>query len=500
MKQLFFILFFSTTAFLLAAQPITGVWRGKFTNGSGMFANTARAELKLVAKGDSLYGTCYYFSNANSYIRYSVQGYFDKQDNAVHWWDDQFLEVKPKGKTTVGVYANAMHSDADFNCPGNNVMKLDGKSQIGTDGPDFVLHFDKIEKPLFHDEWDNVIEGYFTGMADPDIIDSVYAISKPYKADIPTEVIAKVDDPDGVKKANGKTVPSIEKPAEVASNPPGEVKQQPAIETGAKTQPVIVIPSTEIKMADTQVIAKKEPVIEKPPVIIPSIKIEKVDTLVIVKKDPVVEKPVVVPAATVKTTPSTDIKTTSTKTVEPAIAKQTNPVVTNTPVSKPTPAVVPPVVKTTVPAEKKPESLPPATVAKTAPVVIKPTIIPEKIDPVVIQKFVTRKKIEQGEIPMVGDSIELNFYDNAEIDGDSISLFLNGKLLFNHVLLSAQAYTFKLGVKDLADGSELTMVAENLGSIPPNTAYMMAIVDGVRYSARLESTEQSSGVIRLVRR
>ena len=114
------------------------------------------------------------------------------------------------------------------------------------------------------------------------------------------------------------------------------------------------------------------------------------------------------------------------------------------------------------------------------------------------EKMVSRKKIISTEIPLAGDSIELRFYDNAEIDGDSISLFLNQRLIFEHIRLSDTAYTVKLAVHDLKDDNELIMVAENLGSIPPNTSFMVAIVDNKRYEARLESTEQTSAVIRFL--
>lgn len=113
------------------------------------------------------------------------------------------------------------------------------------------------------------------------------------------------------------------------------------------------------------------------------------------------------------------------------------------------------------------------------------------------EEFKVREKIIAAEIPVVGDSIELNFYDNAQIDGDSISLFLNNKLIFQHIRLTAVAYTIKLSVSDLNDTNELVMVAENLGEIPPNTSYMLAIVDNKRYEAMLKSTEESSAVIKL---
>ena len=125
----------------------------------------------------------------------------------------------------------------------------------------------------------------------------------------------------------------------------------------------------------------------------------------------------------------------------------------------------------------------------------------EPIKPLSIEeKFVARKKIFATEIPVSGDSIELHFYDNAQIDGDSISLFLNDKLIFEHIRLTEKAYSVKLPVTELNGSNELIMVAENLGSIPPNTSYMVALVGEKRYEARLESTEGSSALIRLVKK
>lgn len=146
----------------------------------------------------------------------------------------------------------------------------------------------------------------------------------------------------------------------------------------------------------------------------------------------------------------------------------------------------------------------------TAPVIHEPTpkpvAIAEEKKPVTLvrpltieQKFTQRQKIPALEIPLTGDSIELNFYDNAEIDGDSITLFLNNKLIFQHIFLTDKAFVVKLPVSELQDSNELVMVAENLGSIPPNTSFMVAYVGGQRYEARLVSTEGSSAMIRFVK-
>lgn len=135
---------------------------------------------------------------------------------------------------------------------------------------------------------------------------------------------------------------------------------------------------------------------------------------------------------------------------------------------------------------------PPAQPIKSPVISAKPQTIEEK--------FVARKKVFATEIPVTGDSIELRFYDNAQIDGDSISLFLNDRLIFEHIRLTDKAYSIKLPATDLSASNELIMVAENLGSIPPNTSYMVALVEERRYEARLESTEGSSAMIRLVKK
>ena len=115
------------------------------------------------------------------------------------------------------------------------------------------------------------------------------------------------------------------------------------------------------------------------------------------------------------------------------------------------------------------------------------------------ESYAARKKVFAAQIPVSGDSVELHFYDNGQVDGDSISLFLNDKLIFEHIRLTDKAYSIKLSVSELNATNELIMVAENLGSIPPNTSFMVAIVGDKRYEARLESTQGGSAVVRLVK-
>lgn len=114
------------------------------------------------------------------------------------------------------------------------------------------------------------------------------------------------------------------------------------------------------------------------------------------------------------------------------------------------------------------------------------------------EKFSSRKNVLQTVIPITAKTIELRFYDNAQVDGDSIAVFLNGKLLHKNIRLTDQPYTILINADDLSSDNELVMVAENLGSIPPNTSYMVAIVGDKRYEARLYANEQTSALIRII--
>lgn len=333
------------------AQPITGVWRGRVQKGRAPFATTYKVEVKIIRQGDSLTGTSYYYANPNQYYRYAIKGYMDAVDGSLHWWDDMLIEQKGGAAAISGLNTQPLAMQTDFNCPGEGIMKLDGKAET-KNGNDLAVHLDKFDDPIFADGWDPIIQSWLYGGSHPDLV--AEADFEQRKGQVPAPPVTVAPPPPVVAK--------VETPQQPAAAPP----------------------------------------------------------------------------------------------------EQTSVVV-----EKPAPAPPPVVVKKAAPA-------PPSTQ----------------------EKFELRKRVVQTTLPLAGDSIELQFYDNAEVDGDSIALFLNGKLLFEHVKLSAEPFILKLAVQDIPADAELSMVAENLGAIPPNTSFMIAYINGQRYTARLESTEGSTAVIR----
>lgn len=95
-------------------------------------------------------------------------------------------------------------------------------------------------------------------------------------------------------------------------------------------------------------------------------------------------------------------------------------------------------------------------------------------------------------------TLRLDFYDNAEIDGDSITVLVNKKIVLTHQKLSAKPITVFVTIDLNNTFQEIEMVAENLGSIPPNTAVLIITAGEKKYQLFLSSTKTKSAMVRFV--
>lgn len=109
--------------------------------------------------------------------------------------------------------------------------------------------------------------------------------------------------------------------------------------------------------------------------------------------------------------------------------------------------------------------------------------------------FESRRKDIVKIIKLEQPTFRLDFYDNGEIDGDSISVFYNGKLVLSNQRISDKPLTLFLEYDKNIKENLLTMYAENLGTIPPNTAVMIVTDGRRRYEVRLESDLKKSGSV-----
>ena len=105
---------------------------------------------------------------------------------------------------------------------------------------------------------------------------------------------------------------------------------------------------------------------------------------------------------------------------------------------------------------------------------------------------------EVPEIKVDTGMIRLDFYDNGIIDGDSITVLVNKRVILSHQLLTAKPITAYIKIDLQNTFQEVEMVAENLGSIPPNTALLLITAGEKVYRLYLSSTEQKSAMVRFV--
>jgi len=155
-------------------------------------------------------------------------------------------------------------------------------------------------------------------------------------------------------------------------------------------------------------------------------------------------------------------------------------------------------IEKTVPP-KPADSLPPvvkiiAPQKDSLPAVI--TQVPVKKDSIAVPKTVTqRKNVEQSHIEVNVKTINLKVYDNAIVDGDTVSILYNGKMLLTHQLLSEKGIELTIELDENRTRNEIILFAENLGSIPPNTALVVVTAGKKRYELFASASLEENAVL-----
>lgn len=203
-------------------------------------------------------------------------------------------------------------------------------------------------------------------------------------------------------------------------------------------------------------------------------------------------------------------------------------------IKKPTPNATTVAPKTTVPSQKaivknttpKPVPVNPKAEPKTIITDEPPVALPPKVAQQSVKDNYNEKKnidksalpAESGKAKNMSDNtkeklakrtyqvikvievsqpnIKVDIYDNGQVDGDVVSIYLNEKQLVSSKMLTAKPITLEINVDNQEEIYDLIMYAESLGSIPPNTALMIVTTPTQRYEINISSNEQTSGAIR----
>jgi len=93
------------------------------------------------------------------------------------------------------------------------------------------------------------------------------------------------------------------------------------------------------------------------------------------------------------------------------------------------------------------------------------------------------------------DSLVISLYDNGEVDGDTVSVLMNGDVIMPMVGLSTKAVHKTIYTKDITDSIQIVMYAENLGSLPPNTGLLIVYDGRERYEIRFSGDLKKNAAI-----
>ena len=146
--------------------------------------------------------------------------------------------------------------------------------------------------------------------------------------------------------------------------------------------------------------------------------------------------------------------------------------------------------------EPKKEKAPPTPPVVTAAEKTKPA--PDTV--VAAADLATRETEVIKNVSFRSDSLVLKLYDHGVIDGDTVSVVLNGKVIAARQGLKGKPIISVIHVTpELGDSLLLVMYAESLGTIPPNTGVLVVMDGDDRHEIRFEGTKQKSSAILLTR-
>lgn len=112
---------------------------------------------------------------------------------------------------------------------------------------------------------------------------------------------------------------------------------------------------------------------------------------------------------------------------------------------------------------------------------------PEPVKVVPAAQLAARKIEKTEEIGFAADSLVIALYDNGEVDGDTVSVLLNGEIFWANQGLKSQAIKKTVYIPAGTDSLELMLYAENLGTYPPNTGLLIIYDGNERYMVRFSA-------------
>lgn len=487
--RLFILLFFIPITFH-AQKTLTGLWTGTLSNDSVTVRKDQSFEIVLTQYKQKVYGysrATFIVNDTLFYIMKRVKGTIE--NDVCEVTDDEIISYNFRGKLDKGIkVTHTFHmnkQDSTWSLSGdwttNKTKKfysISGKVEL-KDEPDMekskiIPHLEELnlakEVPFYVEAKQKEKDEELRRIATTTRKDPPAKPAQPKKS----EAVAAVEKKPTITPTEKKPEPKQSEPVAAITQKPAENKPEPP-----KMEPVAVVTQKPIvteekKPASTVVTpARQEPVV----------------TITEQKKSE--------PVATVTQKPvSTEVKPDRQAPVAAVTQKPTTttPTSTNVEPVKPTETRSEPVV--TAPRKQEPAAALPEQKKPTLPAYTQPQIL--IVNAAVAVNERKTKPPQEVTLSVVSDSLTFSLYDNGEIDGDTVSVLMNGELILAKQGLKASAIKKTIYMGPTTDEVTLVLYAENLGKYPPNTG-LLVVYDGeeryqIRFSADL--TQNASVIFR----
>jgi WD40 repeat protein len=123
-----------------------------------------------------------------------------------------------------------------------------------------------------------------------------------------------------------------------------------------------------------------------------------------------------------------------------------------------------------------------------------PSTLPTKIPPLPNTNAVI---FPQGQIKVRDSTVQIAFWDDQQVDNDTISVFCNGKWILRNARIDKIKKVVNIALE--YGDNELIVYAHNLGEIPPNTACLSFTSASGEQIRRVHATIGRAGSIKITR-
>ncbi|MEO7924348.1 MAG: hypothetical protein ABIR30_11780 [Chitinophagaceae bacterium] len=504
---------------LFHAQTLTGLWTGALSNDSNTVRKDQSFEIALTEYRGKVYGYSrseFIVDDTLYYVVKRVKGTIE--GDVCEVIDDEIIAYNFRGKLDKGIKVTSTfkrnQSDSSWYLAGTWKTNATKKYYSVTGKVDLEVEKDLTASKIFpHLEelklandvafYKERKEGQpVVKIAKPEKIKPVFA-DKAQQVSLNTDVNVKTAAPVLERAEAAEAIVAVKKTD--ISLPKTATKDIPGASVDIKpAAALIIVAQNKLPETNEEVVAVIRPDASIPKTETKHIPEASVNITPAVSSKTLVKNnvPQTIPATAVtQNKPAAQPMGTAKQPDTKPIPKNTVPITTNNPVKTGTEIKKQEIALNTAPktnpagtvtnAEKKEVAVVPV-VAKATPEIKRPEVdVTSKV------AVISGRKSEFTQVVnFKSDSLVLSLYDNGEIDGDTVSVFLNGEVLMAHQGLKASAIKKTIYITPGNEDFSLVLFAENLGKYPPNTG-LLVVRDGEDiYNLRFSSDfQKNAGIV-----